>query len=59
METVRTVHRSSAISTYAYLDNSLRKCYFGDDESVESEEFVETFDFHSVMLENANNSFLT
>ena len=46
------------VTVQFYLDNFLRKCYLVDNESFETELFFEAFDFHSVMLENANNSFL-
>ena len=39
------------------LDNFVRICYFVDDESFESEEFVEAVELHGVTLKSAYSNF--
>ena len=58
MSAVGTGHASPLVSMNGRLDIFGRKCYLVDDETFETEEFVDAFNFHDAILENANNSFL-
>jgi len=59
MVTVGTGHTAPSVSMDGKLDTLGRKCYLIDDETCESEEFVDAFDFHGAMLEKANSDLLS
>jgi hypothetical protein len=57
MTTIGARHFATAISVHGDIDNVRGKGYLIDYEFFESEEFLESLNFHDAIVEKANNGF--